>query len=81
MSSLTSQESSNTQPQNPVNPGEDSTGTFKGDGSVPFKTGGASDPAGLSTSVDKVSHTDHVTIHPHSLFFVFRISLKAKIMY
>lgn len=55
MSSLTSQESSNTQPQNPVNPGqEDTAGSFTGDGSVPFKTGGSSDPAGLSTSIDKV---------------------------
>ncbi|USP72840.1 hypothetical protein yc1106_00114 [Curvularia clavata] len=56
MSSLTSQESSNTQPKNPVNPGQDTAGTFEGDGSVPFKTGGSSDPAGLSTSVDKSAY-------------------------
>lgn len=54
MSSLTAQESSNTQHQNPINPGDDTCGTFKGDPSVPFKTGGSTDPAGLSTSVDKV---------------------------
>ncbi|KAF1834104.1 hypothetical protein BDW02DRAFT_630672 [Decorospora gaudefroyi] len=56
MSSLTGQESSNTQPNNPVNPGDDISGSFKGDPSVPFKTGGQSDPAGLSTSVDKTSY-------------------------
>jgi len=55
MSSLTGQESSNTQPRNPVNSGEDTAGTFKGDSSVPFKTGGSTDPAGLSVSADKVS--------------------------
>ncbi|XP_014558809.1 hypothetical protein COCVIDRAFT_93652 [Bipolaris victoriae FI3] len=57
MSSLTAQESSNTQPQNPVNPGDDTSGTFKGDPSVPFKTGGSNDRAGLSTSVDKSSYS------------------------
>ncbi|KAH6881582.1 hypothetical protein BKA58DRAFT_445784 [Alternaria rosae] len=55
MSSLTGQESSNTQPKNPVNPSEDTSGTFKGDPSVPFKTGQSTDPAGLSTSVDKAA--------------------------
>lgn len=55
MSSLTTQESSNTQPENPVNPGDNKTSTFKGDPSVPFKTGASTDPTGLSTSVDKVS--------------------------
>ncbi|CAN9134817.1 unnamed protein product [Alternaria alternata] len=53
MSSLTGQESSNTQPRNPVNSGEDTAGTFKGDSSVPFKTGGSTDPAGLSVPADK----------------------------
>jgi len=68
MSSLTGQESSNTQPKNPVNPSEDTAGTFKGDTSVTFKTGQSTDPAGLSASVDKVSsspdiisHTNHVS--------------------
>ncbi|CAA9962857.1 hypothetical protein PTMSG1_06225 [Pyrenophora teres f. maculata] len=56
MSSLTGQESSNTQPQNPVNPGDEKTGTFKGDPSVPLKTGASTDPTGLSTSVDKSSY-------------------------
>ncbi|KAI4628259.1 hypothetical protein J4E80_002397 [Alternaria sp. BMP 0032] len=55
MSSLTGQESSNTQPKNPVNPSEDTAGTFKGDPSVPFKTGQSTDPAGLSVSVDKAA--------------------------
>ena len=57
MSSLTGQESSNTQPKNPVNPAEDTAGTFKGDSSVPFKTGSSTDPAGLSASMDKVCCT------------------------
>jgi hypothetical protein len=56
MSSLTGQESSNTQPNNPFNTSYNTSGTFKGDSSVPFKTGAQSDPAGLSTSVDKVYH-------------------------
>lgn len=60
MSSLTGQESSNTQPKNPVNLGEDTTDTFKGDSSVPFKTGGSTDPAGLSVSADKVSFPPHM---------------------
>lgn len=56
MSSLTSQESSTTQPQNPVNPSKDAAGSFKGDPSVPFKSGSSTDPAGLSASIDKVCH-------------------------
>lgn len=68
MSSLTAQESSNTQPQNPVNPGDDTSGTFKGDPSVPFKTGGSNDPAGLSTSVDKVRLIIYIVV-PFCLIF------------
>jgi len=68
MSSLTAQESSNTQPQNPVNPGNDTSGTFKGDSSVPFKTGGSTDPAGLSTSVDKVCPVIYIIV-PFYLIF------------
>ena len=65
MSSLTGQESSNTQPKNPVNPGEDTAGTFKGDPSVPFKTGQSTDPVGLSASVDKVRSSPDMTPDPN----------------
>ncbi|EDU44099.1 hypothetical protein A1F94_012868 [Pyrenophora tritici-repentis] len=56
MSSLTTQESSNTQPPNPANPGSSQKDTSKGDPSVPFKTGVSTTPSGLSNSVDKTSY-------------------------
>jgi len=50
MSSLTGQESSETQPSNPVNPG-----ATKDDPSVPTKVGSATSASGLSSgTVDKV---------------------------